>query len=82
MVQSSGRRIFSAVFMKWPPLEKETGQRMAVFIKTKLKCAHMNANPKDIGYLLYLAHGLIFRARPRLMQKPAPPVANQKLTGR
>lgn len=30
----------------------------------------------------YLAHGLIFRASPRLMQKPAPPVANQKCTGR
>lgn len=28
----------------------------------------------------YLAHGLIFRARPRLIQKPAPPVANQNLT--
>lgn len=30
----------------------------------------------------HLAHGLIFRASPRLMQKPAPPVANQKWTGR
>lgn len=30
----------------------------------------------------YLAHGLIFNASPRLMQKPAPPVANQKFTGR
>lgn len=30
----------------------------------------------------HLAQGLIFRASPRLMQKPAPPVANQKWTGR
>lgn len=30
---------------------------------------------------LYLAQGVIFKARPRLTQKPAPPVANQKLTG-
>lgn len=29
----------------------------------------------------HLAHGLIFSARPRLTQNPAPPVANQKLTG-
>jgi len=29
----------------------------------------------------HLAHGLIFSASPRLTQKPAPPVANQKLTG-
>lgn len=29
----------------------------------------------------HLAHGPIFRASPRLMQKPAPPVANQKCTG-
>lgn len=27
----------------------------------------------------YLAHGLIFSARPRLIQNPAPPVANQNL---
>ncbi len=30
---------------------------------------------------LHLAQGLIFKASPRLIQKPAPPVANQKLTG-
>lgn len=30
--------------------------------------------------MTYLAHGLIFSARPLLMQKPAPPVANQNLT--
>jgi len=29
----------------------------------------------------HLAQGLIFKASPRLIQKPAPPVANQKLTG-
>jgi len=29
----------------------------------------------------YLAHGLIFSASPRLIQNPAPPVANQKCTG-
>lgn len=30
--------------------------------------------------LAHLAQGLIFRARPRLMQNPAPPVANQNFT--
>lgn len=38
------------------------------------------ASPVSQG--THLAHGLIFRASPRLMQKPAPPVANQKWTGR
>ena len=45
--------------------------------------------PWDLGQprlcpkaLTHLAQGLIFRASPRLMQKPAPPVANQKWTGR
>ena len=30
--------------------------------------------------MTYLAQGLIFSARPLLIQKPAPPVANQNLT--
>lgn len=33
-----------------------------------------------ITNIIYLAHGLIFSARPLLIQKPAPPVANQNLT--
>lgn len=34
-----------------------------------------------MGTLTHLAQGLIFSAKPLLRQKPAPPVANQKLTG-
>lgn len=32
------------------------------------------------SFTSHLAHGLIFKARPRLTQNPAPPVANQKFT--
>jgi hypothetical protein len=45
---------------------------------------HSSSHPSPLScnpwLLTYLTHGAIFKASLRLMQKPAPPVANQNCT--
>lgn len=104
MVQSSGSRIFSAVLMKFPKLNRwfckcninefcicflmDFGHFLFKFYYQYMKSTlthllgmYYTSLYSIINGVTYLAHGLIFRASPLLIQKPAPPVANQNLTG-